>query len=89
MNLLSAFGLAAVTLMLLFYALERRRPMVRLGIRWCLRTGFCLWFSPRSLAIRSRGGRLVSGRGQALVGSSRIHPLSSAPEIFPAAAVAV
>ena len=66
MNLLTAFGLFAVTAMLLCYALEDRHTAFILGFAVAC-AGIGIWFSSRSVAFRSCRGRLVFRRDSTLV----------------------
>jgi hypothetical protein len=51
MTLLSAFGLFAVTLMLVTYALEARSHLVRSGVCVLMRAGFDVRISARRVAL--------------------------------------
>ena len=51
MEALTAFGLATVTAMLVFYALEDRSPLVHPRVRGRLRARLDLWLPARRLAV--------------------------------------
>ena len=67
MSALTAFGLFAVTAMLVFYALEKRSSVVHLCFRFGLCAGFHLWFSARRMAVWRGGSRVVGGGATPLV----------------------
>ena len=60
MNLLTAFGLVAVTLMLVFYALERRSRWYTLAFAGACALGFGVRVSPGSMAVRIGRGCVVA-----------------------------
>jgi steroid 5-alpha reductase family enzyme len=54
MDNITAFGLFAVTAMLVTYALEERRRVVYLGLCWSVRLRLDLRVSAGCLAVRTR-----------------------------------
>jgi hypothetical protein len=66
MDGLTAFGLVAVSAMLLFYALEDRSHLVCAGVRWSLHSRIGLWVPAGRLAVRPTGGNLGCSCGSAL-----------------------
>ena len=65
MDILTAFGLFAVTAMVVTYAFERNPGY--LSICRGVRLGFALWVSARRLAVRPRRSNLGVGGGTSLV----------------------
>ena len=66
MDALTVFGLAAVTLMLVSYALEDRSPWFVLALRGRVRARLDLRLPSGCVAIRRRRGGVVGGRRPAL-----------------------
>ena len=66
MDRLTLFGLVAVSLMLLFYALEDRSPLFVLAFAGACLLGSAYGFLQGAVALRSRRKHLV-GRGASAV----------------------
>lgn len=73
MDALTAFGLFAVTLMLVTYALEDRSPAYVLGFAAACALGSVYGFAGR-LAVRRGGGGVDRRRPEALAWAPKIHP---------------
>ena len=67
MTLLSAFGLFAVTAMLIPYALEDRSDLVCSGICILMPAGLDLWMPSGRVAIRIGWGSVVRNCSEAVV----------------------
>ena len=67
MTPLSAFGLFAVSAMMISYAIGVAKPLVHTRFRRVVRSRLNLWFSARRVAVRNRGSHLVADSVASLV----------------------
>jgi hypothetical protein len=70
---LSAFGLFAVTAMLIFYAVEDRGRVYIVAFAGALRLGIDLWIYARRLAVRRGRGHMGRDCSTAMVDAGATH----------------
>jgi hypothetical protein len=80
MDALTAFGLLAVTAMLIFYALEDRSPWFILAFAGACALG-SVYGSAGRMAVRRRGGDLGRGRDLAMAGAADRSRIASAASV--------